>query len=375
VTESSSTTSTVTMTFPKAGSSNEMVDEHGAALVNKAMAFKSGSGMSTLLINRTIENAGGVPTASADRAKATLGYTVAPEHAARLVPLLATDCSMERWDVRDAKYTAAYETEVAMGNAQVALTEHLYAAAYGPQSIGGRPFYVSDFPSTDAIISFRDRAYGLNGAVLAATGITDHASFCAEVSELVAASPSGAPESSAAPMTYMGGESRLNAATDYAHIAIAFQGPGSTPVSNVVKHLLTIAGSGAGVTGFTGAGIIGAYAGGSGYSARGLVDAMVGALTAQPSADAVKRAKALAKADALFALDGGSASLAEAMTASVLETGSFSGPADVAKAYDAVSDSQVKNALSSMLKSSPSLAAVGDIVSVPYLATVASRLK
>jgi len=67
--------------------------------------------------------------------------------------------------------------------------------------------------------------------------------------------------------------------------------------------------------------------------------------------------------------------LAEAMTASVLETGNFSGPADVAKAYDAVSDSQVKNALSSMLKSSPSLAAVGDIVSVPYLATVASRLK
>jgi predicted Zn-dependent peptidase len=346
-----------------------MVDEQGAAFANKCMSFKSGSGISTLLITRTIEDAGGFPFASADRTSACLGYTVTPENASRLVPLLAVDCSFEKWDVRDAKATAEYEAEVASESAQVVLTENLYAAAYGAQSVAGRPFYVPG-ASTDAVVSFRDRAYGLNGAVLAATGIDDHSTFCMEVSELLADSPAGSAEGPA-PLTYTGGESRLAAAAGYAHVALAFKGPESSAVSNVVKHLLTIAGAEAGVSGFTAAGIVGVYAGSP--AAGGIVDSMCAALTGAVSADAVKRAKGLAKAEALFALDGGSASLADAMTASILESGAFSGPAEVAKAYDAVTDAQVKDALAGMLKSTPSLAAVGDISAVPYLSSVASR--
>ena len=66
--------------------------------------------------------------------------------------------------------------------------------------------------------------------------------------------------------------------------------------------------------------------------------------------------------------------LAQSMTAAVLESGSFSGPAEVAKAYDSVTDAQVSEALKKMLASNPSMAAVGDIGMVPYHATVASRL-
>jgi predicted Zn-dependent peptidase len=368
VTENASTTSTVTITYPKAGSASEMMNEQGAALINKCMAFRSGSDMSTLKINRTIEDAGGVPFVTTDRKGSTLGFTVAPENAATLVPLLAVDCSMEKWDVRDAKALAEVEAEVAGSSAQIVLTENLFAAAYGAQSAAGRSMYSYNL-SADLIASFRDRAYGLNGAVLTATGVKDHSAFCSQVGELLSASPTG----SAAPapaMTYLGGESRVSASSaGYAHVALAFQAPSSSAVTAVVKNLLTQGG----VAGFSGPGLLGVYAGSS--SPAELIDALTAALTKSVTPDMVKRAKGLAKAEALFALDGGSKSLAESMTAAVLESGSFTGPADVAKTYDAITEKDVKDALAAMLKSNPSLAAVGDISSIPYHATVMAQLK
>lgn len=371
VTEGSSSTSTVTMMYPKAGSKEEMVDEHGAALVNKNLAFKSGSDMSTIFINRTIENAGGIPFAEANRDMARLGYTVTPDNALGLVDLLAVDCSFELWDVRDAKFQAVEETEVAMSNAQVVLTENLYAAAYGPQSAAGKPFYYSDI-STDLIMSFRARAYGLNGAVLTATGVPDHAAFCAEVSEVLSGAPAGTPDAPTA-VTYIGGESRVYApSTGYAHVAMAFEGPASSVLASVVKQAMNIVGAPAGVSGFIAPGLVGIYAGSD--EAAGIADAMTTVLTTSLTPDVVKRAKNLAKAEALLALDGGSKALAAAMTSFVLETGSFTGPAEVAKAYDAVTEAQVTAAVKKMLSSNLSMAAIGDIGMVPYHATIAARL-
>jgi Insulinase (Peptidase family M16) len=374
VTEGSSSTSTVTLTYPKAGSSNEALSEHGAALLNKCLAFRSGSGMSTLAINRTIEDAGGIPTVHTDRTKTVLGYSVTPDNATRLVPLLATNCAFEKWDVRDARSHALVEIQAASESAQVVLTETLYAASYGPQSPAGRPLYSSTGISTDAIMSFRDRAYGINGAVLTATGIRDHGAFCTEVAELLSGSPSGAASPPPAPVTYLGGESRVAAAgTGYAHVALAFPSPASSALAGVVKQLWNLSGMSTGVAGFVGGGTVGVYSGSA--SPGSIVDAMCAVLTASPTPDLIKRAKSLAKAEALFALDGGSQTLATAMTAAVLESGTFSGPEAVAKAYDAITDSQVSEAIAAMRKSNPSLAAVGDITSIPYHATVAALLK
>lgn len=370
VSEDASSTSTVTMTYPNAGSASEMMNEQGAAFLNKCLAFKSGSDKSSLLINRMIENEGGMPFVTANRSSATLGYTVAPEKAVGLVDLLATDCSFEKWDIRDARALADTESEVASTSAQIVLTENLFAASYGPQSSAGRPFY-STLASLDTITQFRDRAYGLNGAVLAATGIQDHSAFCTEVAELL----SGAHEGSAVEkpaMAYLGGESRVAApSSGYAHVALAFQGPTSSVIGDVIKQLFCLAGIESGVSGFTATGMVGVYAGSTNPS--GLIDAMTRVVTLTVSPDVIKRAKKLAKAEALFALDGGSKALAEFMTASVIESGSFSNALDVALAYDSVTEAQVKDALIAVLKSNPTLAAVGDITTVPYHATVAAR--
>jgi hypothetical protein len=136
---------------------------------------------------------------------------------------------------------------------------------------------------------------------------------------------------------------------------------------------LNLVGLETGVSGFSTYGLTGVYAGSA--SPGGLVDAMVGALKTTISPALIKRAKNLAKADALFALDGGSKSLASVMTASVLNSSVFASAPEASKAYDSITDKQVTDALMAMLKCNPSLAAVGDISMVPYQATVASLLK
>ncbi|GAX15144.1 hypothetical protein FisN_12Lh155 [Fistulifera solaris] len=365
-TEDSCVNSTVIMTYPKAGSAGESLDEQGAALMNKCMNFKSGSGLSSILINRTIEDAGGLPFTTLNRAGASLGFTVAPELAAGLVPLLATDCTFEKWDVRDALALANTEAEVAGTSAQIVLTENVFAAAYGPQSPAGRPLYSAP-PSLDAIRSFRRRAYGLKDAVLTVTGVKDHAAFCAEVESYLADSPVGA--GSLPSMAYIGGESRIaTQGSGYAHVAIAFPAPVSSAVATVVKHYFSVVGGPSGVSGFTADGLVGLYAGSA--SAGAVTDAMVKVATTPVSADTLQRAKSLAKGEALLALESGSKALASAISASVLSGQGFGGPKDIVSAYDAVSEAHVKQALAAMLKSNPSLAAVGDIASVPYHATL-----
>lgn len=373
VTEDASSSTTVSLTFPKAGSASEMLNEQGAALVNKFLAFNSGSGISTIMIWRNIEDDGGIPFVDCGRFGAALGYTCPPENAARLVPLLATDCSFEKWDVRDSKKKAGIVVEEAQSSAQVVLTENIYAAAFGPQSPPGRPFYYSSPGSVGLsdIKAFRARAYGVKGAVLAATGISDHDAFVKQVQEGLSESPAGSSEA-AAPALYLGGESRLaSAGGSYAHVALAFDGTSvSAPVLNVVKYLFQLSGAESGVTGFSSESVVGLYAGSA--SPGGLVDCICGAAT-KISPRLIKRAKVMAKAEALFALDGGSKSLASAMTASVLESGTFTGAAGLAAAYDAINDKDVEAAVSAMFKKTPALAAVGNITSVPYLGSVMSR--
>uniref|UniRef100_A0A6U2DZC4 Peptidase M16 N-terminal domain-containing protein n=1 Tax=Pseudictyota dubia TaxID=2749911 RepID=A0A6U2DZC4_9STRA len=369
VTEDASSTSTISLTFPNAGSGSEAVAEQGAALANKCMAFKSGSGLSSAVILRNIEDDGATPFSTAGRTGATVGYTGAPDKVTRLVPLLATDCSFEKWDVRDAIKLAGAEADDANSNSQIVLTEQLYAAAYGAQTSMGRQYY-SPGASFATVKSFRDRTYVLNGAVLAATGVSDHEAFVRAVEHGFSEAKVGEAVEAVAP-AYMGGETRVAASTGYAHVALAFQGPESQALSNVLKQCISLA-CGEGVSSFSAPGLIGVYGGADSAGASGIADALCAAVSAAPSADVVERAKGLAKAEALFALDGGSQSLADAMTKSVLETGTFSAEG-LAASYDSITAQDVGAAFSAMAKSNPAMATVGDITSVPYHATVASR--
>lgn len=372
VTEDACSTSTVTMTFPKGGSGSEGLGEQGAALINKCLAFNSGSGLATILINRTIENDGAIPFATADRSGATLGYTVEPDNAVGLVPLLALDCTFEKWDVRDAIKLANYQISEANKSVEIVLTEQIFSAAFGASSPMGRPFYNAD-ASIHEIAAFRTRGYGVNGAVLAATGIKDHAAFCTEVAEMLSSAPvgDGAPAPSA---VYIGGEARVSAPSiGYAHVALAFHAKAAAPIRNVLKHCFGLTGKGLGVSAFGTGGLVGVYASAPSEGVGALDGAITDALTAKLTPEIIATAKTLAKAEATFDLDCGSKGLAAAMTAGVMESGSFTDAATVSKAYDSISASDVTAAAAAMLKTNPSLAAVGDIAVVPYQGGFASR--
>lgn len=246
------------------------------------------------------------------------------------------------------------------------LAEKLFAAAYGAQTPMGRPLYSAGC-STDNMKAFRDRAYGLDGAVLAATGIPDHEAFVRVTEEALDDAPVGT-KPVAPTIAFIGGESRVAAPSmGFAHVALAFEGPSSSILSNVMKQCLTLTG----VTGFSTIGLLGAYKGTS-SAESGLIADYLCAAFAAPNSSVIKRARALAKAEALFALDSGSKVLAEGMTASVLETGTFSAT-EMSKAYDAVTDKEVSDAFATMLKGTPAMAAIGDIASVHYHGSIASR--
>ena len=103
VIEDASLVSTVALTYPRAGSAAERPSEAGAALANRYLAFKSGSGLSSALILRSLEDVGAAVFARAGRRGATVGFTAAREHAAYVAPLLAAECSFEKWDVSEAR--------------------------------------------------------------------------------------------------------------------------------------------------------------------------------------------------------------------------------------------------------------------------------
>lgn len=368
ITEDASPTTTISVTFPGAGSASESSNEMGAALVNKYLSFKSGSSVSSLVILRTLENAGATPFTFASRMGAGMGFSMGSgDDVEGLVPLLAVECGFETWDVKDAKKTSGSACEVAMGSVQSVLTEQLYSAAYGAQSPLGHSLYTPS-PSASTLASFRSRTYVPSCAILAATGISDHDKFVSTVADAFGAA-SDASSPPAADATYRGGESRAFAPTGYAHVAVALEGPSSSALAGVVTKVLAL-GSGPGVAAFGVPGLVGLYAHGPSVD----VDDMCKALEATVTSDVVARAKSLAKADAMFKMTEGSRSLAGVMTASVMETGAFS-VEGMAKAYDEITEADVKGALAEMLKSNPSMVAMGDITDVPYHATVAAKFK
>jgi ubiquinol-cytochrome c reductase core subunit 2 len=365
VTENASLTTTVALTYPNAGSSNEGPAEAGAAIANRYLSFKSGSGLSSALILRNLEDVGASVFSSAGRRGATVGFTAARENAAFVAPLLVTECSFEKWDVKEAQEMAGVEAGEATDNAQVALTDQIYAAAYGAQSALGRSYYTAG-ASAPSIQSFRERAYSLNGAVLAATGVSDHEAFVRMIEEEYPSAAGAVEAGEQVKSGYLGGEGRVSApSTGYAHVALAFEGPTSATLTNVLKHTL-------GASAFAVPGLIGVYGGSSPAEAAATIDALSKVVGTAPSADVVEMAKADAKAEAMAALAQGSKGLADAMTASVIDSCGFSASA-LAESYDNITADDVSKAAAAMLKSKMSLAAVGDISSVPYHATIASR--
>ena len=240
----------------------------------------------------------------------------------------------------------------------------------------GQTFY-ADGASAESVRSFRDRNYVLSGAVLSATGIPDHKAFVDEVQSAFSESKSGSPTPSNSNVSaFLGGEARVHApSSGYSHVAIAFPAPKgvSSALLNVLKYCISLSSSG-GISGFTSKGMIGAYGFATSSNAGVMVDALCSALITTPDSTVIERAKVLARAEARFALDGDSRTIAKAMSEFVSETGSFSSGA-MTDAYDAITSAQISNVFKTITKTAPpAFAAVGDLTAVPYRGSIMNKL-
>jgi len=246
------------------------------------------------------------------------------------------------------------------------LNEAIYASAFGAQTPMGRPFYSAC--SDKSLVSFRASNYVLDGAVLAGTGV-NHEDFTAEavsiLSDLGVASKSPATNES----NYLGGESRVAMSTSgYAYVALSMAGPTDSPVLlSVLKHCYALSG----VSAFASPGLVGVYGSSAAAGAGALTDSLRAAVGATFSSAIIKNAKAAAKAEAIYTVEGGSKGLADLMSTSVMYTGSFC-IQSLGAAYDGISEKDVHDAVAGMKSSGISLAAVGEISGVPYLGSISA---
>lgn len=256
-------------------------------------------------------------------------------------------------------------------SSQVSLSEAVFASSYGSESILGRSFCNANC-TPDSLVSFRQRNYVLDGAVLVATGV-NHSSFLKELEGALQEIPTSLPsESNDAAVAFIGGEARLFApAGGLAHVAVSIDGSAvDYATRSVLKQCLSLSNSG--ISAFAVPGLVGVYGSSPNAEAGALTDSLLSAVATPPSNDIITRAKLNAKAEALFAIENGSKSLADMMTLNVLNTGSFTA-ASVAAAIDGITNKDITDAFATMKKSGLSLAAVGEIQNVPPHRVISSK--
>jgi len=256
-----------------------------------------------------------------------------------------------------------------MLSAETVMTESIFAASFGAQSAMGKPYY-STGASNESIRLFRNRSYVLNNAVLAATGIHDHDVFLRAVEEGLSEAKFG-PSIDIPRPTFIGSECRVHDPfAEYAYVALAFPYFGSMALRNVIKKYISL--STQSISGFATTDLVGGYGVTDSERTHTIIDHLCSVFTSTPSISVIERAKCLAKAESIFALDRGSRFLADSMACSVLDNGKLS-TLDTFTEYDSITLDDISSALTFMAKNIPALAAVGNINTVPYQRSFSDR--
>ncbi|XP_063228830.1 cytochrome b-c1 complex subunit 2, mitochondrial isoform X2 [Bacillus rossius redtenbacheri] len=201
----------------------------------------------------------------------------------------------------------------------------------------------------------------------------------------------------ASPTRYFGGEIRKEKLSDMAHVAVAAEGAslanqkealafavlryalGAGPATKWGSSVSPLYKAAAGASGsesfavsalnvsYSDAGLFGFVASAPAEVAGKVVEAALKQLRAGQAADAdVARGKAQLKAELLYALESGHG-LLEDLVSQALLLGAVSGPAQLAAAVDAVSSADVAAAAKKVSQGKLSLAAFGQLHTVPYL--------
>ena len=388
--------------FVGAGSRHEAEEEHGLSHLLEHMAFKGTRRRSARDIAEEIESAGGELNAATSVDQTAYYARVLAEDAELALDILSDiliDSVFDGAELQREKNVILQEIG-ALEDAPEELVFDLFnAAAFPDQPIGrqilGTPKGVSDF-SRDAIADFLDRHYAAPATVIAAAGAVEHGRLVdAAAARFARMGATGAPPPT--PARYRGGEALVRRKLEQTHLVVGFEGVSFNDEAAYAAQVFTNA-VGGGMSSrlfqnvretrglaysiysfhwsFADTGLFGFYAGAApsdvGDTLVASLDCLAEAAHGLDEAEAL-RAKAQMKVSLLTALESSSAR-AEQIARQLAFFGRVIPRSEIIERIDALSLEEIRAAGAQMLRSPPTIAAIGSLAHLKGSAQVAARI-
>ncbi|RFB78855.1 M16 family metallopeptidase [Methylovirgula sp. 4M-Z18] len=385
-----------------AGSRHERPQEHGLSHLLEHMAFKGTKKRSARDIAEEIETAGGDINAATSVEQTSYYARVLAEDTDLAIDILSdilTNSVFDPTELAREKSVILQEIGAAADTPDDLVFDMFTATAYPDQSIGrpilGTPERVSSFDPT-AIRDYLGSHYHSESMTVAAAGAVDHKALVAEIGERFGHLPEPM-RLQKEPAKYVGGENKLKKRLEQAHIIIGFEGVSFNDPRNYAAHIFAnVAGGGMSSRlfqdvrekrglaysiyafhwAFSDTGLFGLYAGTSAGDVTELMPVALDCL-ADAAADLseveVQRAKAQMKVSLLTALESSTAR-AEQIARQMLSYGRVLTRQEVIDRIDAITVDDIRAAGQEILKTAPTVCAIGPVAKVWTPDKVAARL-
>jgi processing peptidase subunit alpha len=402
--------------FVDAGSRYETDANNGISHLLEHMAFKSTQNRSSLRIVRDVEDMGGNVGAASAREYMVFTADVLRSNLDKATELIAETALKPKftaWDIDDQRKIIRYELHEMEKNAQAMVTEMIFQAAYTDSSPLGRPLYMPrrniDKIGSDDLIAFTNEHFHVNRMILAGAGV-EHGELVELAKKYFGSAKPGAAAKPVAASKYVGGEQRLRADSPQTQVAICFDvggwktehllpvcvlhmllgggssfsagGPGKGMYSRLYMNLLNQHHWIDSATAFNSlhndAGLLGVYGTCAPKDAGKLVDVMAAELieiaSKPPTEEETMRAKNQLKSSIVMNLDA-TQILMEDVGRQVLVYGKREDAMSLCARIDKVTPQQLQKAAKMAISTPLTLAAFGDVSSVPSYDTVSRKFK
>ncbi len=389
--------------FVAAGSRHESVAEHGLSHLLEHMAFKGTRRRSAREIAEAIEDVGG--DLNAETGVERTGYfarVIGSDVGLALDVLgdILTDSVFDAAELEREKNVIVQEIGAVEDTPDDYVFDLLTASAWPDQAIG-RPILgtregVGGF-DREAIDCYLRRRYGASSTVVAAAGAVDHDEIVELVQSRLANLPSGEP-APLKPADYRGGEARLKRKLEQTHVVLAFEGRPVGALDHDAAQVFAAA-TGGGLSSrlfqevrekrglaysiysfhwdYADTGLFGVYAGSADRDAAEVVAASLDCLAQAAHSleeGEIRRARAQMKVSLLTALES-PAARAQQLARQMQIYGRLLSLDEMIARVDAVSADAVRKTGAAMLRSAPTVAAIGAVAKVPGRAQVAEALR
>jgi len=385
-----------------AGSRHERPQEHGLSHLLEHMAFKGTKKRSARDIAEEIETAGGDINAATSVEQTSYYARVLAEDTGLAIDILSdilTDSVFDPTELAREKSVILQEIGAAADTPDDLVFDMFTATAYPDQPIGrpilGTPERVSSF-DPPAIKDYLGSHYHSESMIIAAAGAVNHDELVNEIGKRFSHLPEPTRVAKE-PAKYVGGEQKSKKRLEQAHIIIGFEGVSFNDPSNYASHIFAnVAGGGMSSRlfqdvrekrglaysiyafhwAFSDTGVFGMYTGTSAADVPELMPVALdclGEAAEHLSEVEVQRAKAQMKVSLLTALESSSAR-AEQIARQMLSYNRTLTRQEVIDRIDVITVEDVRKAGRDMLKTAPTVCAIGPVAKVWSPDKIAARL-